>query len=441
MVSALLVLMVTAIELGMREAFYRISGEAPGLLLITILTLLFAAVGLWKFRDDLARRPSASRIMVPIALASWGWLCGIQWPGGRGSGLVLLGIIGILAWRLSNGPWAVLRRALTAAALIFVLSQPILAFWHAPNLQWPRAASAGLPSRSGPAPEITVVVLLDELSANAAGPIAEAMSRSGYPVLRHSVQPVGDGTAKVVPSLIAHHVFAEAKPCSWHTVCSGASVLDLDRVSASRPDIDIVGFYFPYCAIGGLRSCEVLSPSQPYLDLSRWRCAAQRRSDWLAGIDGEAARLHCAELNGQVWASLGARVEAAIWRAPIWDRGGLLYVHAPLPHPPGEGGSGTLEQHYRANLGKAARLVGDLAERLAAQKRAFSLIVFSDHPLRSSFWCHSTQYRQSCPPDAALLDERVPLLATGIVDPGLGKIRNNMDLLQFIGTVGPNPTP
>jgi hypothetical protein len=199
-----------------------------------------------------------------------------------------------------------------------------------------------------------------------------------------------------------------------------------------RPDVDIVGFYFPYCAIKGLRSCNVVSPMSPYLDFARWHCAAQRRSDWLTGLDGETERVRCANQLGHVWATLGQDVEAAIWRAPVWERGGLLYAHVPLPHPPGDGGEGSLETHYRANIAKSARLVGAITERLVSRRRPFSLVVFSDHPLRA-IWCHSTQYRDSCPPGADLLDDQVPLLATGVVSPAFATIKSNMEIFSLVG--------
>ncbi|RYG90247.1 MAG: hypothetical protein EON59_00140 [Alphaproteobacteria bacterium] len=382
------------------------------------------------------RRPrptdNASRLWVLFGAALWIWIC-VGLPG-RGpihapelasAGLWLL--MALASWLLTEPAWAKLRRAVTVGALIFVFSQPLLAALRAPRLSWPPAA----PHRSIPA--LTVVVLLDELNANAAGPIAEAMRRTGRPVFEKALIPAGDGTAKLVPALFTGHDFGQAKPCGWHTICSGGEVLDFGRVQASRPDIDVVGFYMPYCAISGLRFCEELSPVQPYTDLTRWYCAALRRSAWLADHGGIAARRRCADQNGRVWSSLAKRVEQAVWRAPAWTNGGLLYVHAPLPHPPGEG-DGTLGDHYRANVAKAALLIGEMADRLAMQKRSFALLVFSDHPLRPSIWCESTQYRaEGCPSDRSLLDDRVPLLISGDLGPMADELRTNRNVFQLIG--------
>jgi hypothetical protein len=431
------VLMSAAFELGLRETFYHVSSEAPGLLLLTIFALITAAVGLSssRTRDDTRAQLVVSRVLTVLSVflwwrfggIGWGWVATWWWA------LLLVSCFGAVK---SFAPlWARLRRAVTAAVMIFVLSQPALALWRASPVQWLPHASPTAGEGQGadsPSAETTVVVLLDELSAKAAGPIAEAMARSGSPVMRRAIASSGDATAKVVPSLLLRREFREAKPCSWHTVCSDTDALDVGRVTVGRPDVDVVGFYFPYCAIMGLRSCNVVSPISPYLDFARWHCAAQRRSDWLTGLDGETERVRCANQLAHVWATLGKDVEAAIWRAPVWERGGVLYAHVPLPHPPGDGGEGSLDTHYRANIAKSARLIGAVAERLAGSGRPFSLVVFSDHPLRA-IWCQSMQYRDSCPPSADLLDDHVPLLATGVVSPAFATIKSNMEIFSLVG--------
>lgn len=435
--SAFLVLLAVAFELGLRESFFQISSEAPRLMVVALL-MAVCALAWWRARQGLrdnAARPERriSRVMPLLALAGWLLMVGVGWPGGPWTDAALLLLGALAAWRWDHGRWRLLRRAVTVAALVFVFSQPVLASWRAADVPWPRPAGNVPADARIDAPEVTVVVLLDELSARAAGPIADAMERSGQPVLRRSLKPAGDGTAKVVPALLSQLTFNESKPCGSHMLCSGSNVLDFDRIHASRPDIDIVGFYMPYCRIAGLRSCEVLAPSQPYLEPRRWRCAALRRSERLARFEGPAMQERCAALNGEVWADLGARVESTLWRAPVWTQGGLLFVHAPLPHPPGEGGAGTLDQHYRANLAKAARLIGAMTDRLAAQHRSYTLIVFSDHPLRAKFWCQSTQYRATCPIGEDLQDEDVPLLATGRIAPALERLTSNAGIFDAVG--------
>lgn len=438
LVAALLVLLAVAFELGLRETFFQISSEAPRLLVVAVLVVVCALTSwrlCWLLRGGVQPAHWTSRAMPLLALGCWLLMVGVGWPGGLWTGGTLLFFGAVAALRFDGVRWRLLRRAGTVAALVFVFSQPLLARLRAVDVVWPRLADSRSTDVRAMLSETIVVVLLDELSARAAGPIADAMARSGQPVLRRSLKPVGDGTAKVVPALLSQLKFNEVKPCGRSTLCSGSNVLDFDRIRASRPDIDIVGFYMPYCRIAGLRSCEVHAPSEPYLDAQRWRCAALRRSVYLAHLEGSALQERCATLNGEVWSDLGARIESALWRAPVWAQGGLLFVHSTLPHPPGEGGAGTLDQHYRVNIAKAARLVGAITERLASQGRSYTLIVFSDHPLRVKSWCQSTQYRATCPISEELEDEDVPLLATGRISPALELLTSNAEIFDALGSV------
>jgi hypothetical protein len=320
----------------------------------------------------------------------------------------------------------------SAAGVIFVLSQPVLAHWRAHDVIWPVPQTAE--SSSTPAPEIQVIVLLDELNDKAAGPIIAAMSRSGRPVHHRALVPVADGTLKVVPSLFARTPFPDAKPCSLDTVCSGNQVLDFSRIRASRADIDVVGFFLPYCAIQGLRSCHVGKPASPVLSMDRWKCALLRRSKAVADRAGEAERRHCVKLVGLVWSDLATDVERRVWQAPVWRNGGVLFAHIPLPHPPGRDPVQGLAANYAVNIERAASLIGRMAEALdQGPFRRFSLIVFSDHPLRPLMWCGSNQYKGAkCVVDEALIDDRVPLLITGDESVAIERVRSNQDVFDLM---------
>lgn len=443
-------------ELAMREGFYRVSSEAHrivGLLIVWATILASAAwVSVCRMRSgqlglaQLDRRGGAwvGPIFVGIAAAVWVQLVCGPWLANAldttlgaelGPWLVLLALIvglTIAGVRLPSHVWLRLRRGIGAAAVIFVLAQPALAYWYARDILWPGPAEKS-DSTLAP-PETQVFVLLDEWNDKAAGPVMAAMARAGHPVLHRALTPVGDGTAKVVPSIFARTPFLDAKPCSLDTVCSGNQVLDFSRIHASRPDIDIVGFYLPYCAIRGLRSCHVAMPASPIFDLERWKCALLRRSAAVAGQAGEPWHRRCAALNGNVWSELASDVETQIWNSPVWKDGGVLFAHVPLPHPPGEDPSQGLGLHYAANLQRAARLIGQMAEALGREPtRRFSLVVFSDHPLRTSMWCGSTQYMgAACASDDTLIDDRVPLLVTGEVPSAFGRLQSNLEVFDLL---------
>lgn len=454
--AASFILASSLAELLIREAFYSISSEAPRILGVVIVWLAILIMGSWvgvRRRAHRARAlhgqvqgdsPYVGPALVGIAAAVWmhvvcgPWLANmLSTPISAALGPeVLLVAVGVsltcAGAKFPEPTWSRLRRGVSAAMVIFVLAQPVLAYWRAPVVIWPDQEAEASPSAT--APETQVFVLLDELNDKAAGPIIAAMEQSGLPVHHRSLVPVADGTAKVVPSLFVQSAFSDAKPCGLDTVCSGNQVLDFARIHASRPDIDVVGFYMPYCAIQGLRSCHIEMPASPVFSLERWRCAILRRSEVLANMAGQVELRRCAELSGAVWSDLASDVESRIWRAPVWRDGGVLFAHVPLPHPPGGDPALGLAAHYEANLERAARLIGRMVEELTRPpSRRFSLVVFSDHTLRTSVWCRSTQYMGvSCAAGEALNDDRVPLLAIGDVHPAFQRLHSNQDVFKLL---------
>jgi hypothetical protein len=304
---------------------------------------------------------------------------------------------------------------------------------RAPTVSWPERSATPPIAASSDIKAITVFLLLDELNAKAAAPIAAALSKTLRAVRFKELTPIDNATAKVVPAMFAGVPFPNAKPCGFETICSGASVLDFSRIIASRPDVDVVGFYEPYCAIRGLRSCAHLAPASPVMDGGRWWCAALRRSAWLSNLAGSRADRECSGLGGATWAGMVTGVELAIAAAPVWEKGGFLYAHVPLPHPPGAEAGGPLDQHYLANLKRATRLVERIVSELAREPgRPFRIVVFSDHPLRSAVWCGSTQYRRNgCPLTPELVDDKVPLIVAGDVPTAFDEIRNNGEIFRL----------
>jgi hypothetical protein len=454
--AASLILASGLAELLIREQFHRFSFEMLRILGVLIVWSAILLSATWTSSRRRPRRCVAhgheiqceaawfGPALVGIAVAVWVYVIYGPWLTNAlgstlgpefGPVLVLFALVATLTGagaKLPASTWSALRRGVSAAGVIFVLSQPALAHWSARDIIWPKPQTTD--STATPAPEIQVFVLLDELNDKAAEPISAAMSRSGRPVYHRALVPVADGTLKVVPTLFARTPFPDAKPCSLNTVCSGNQVLDFSRIHASRTDIDVVGFFLPYCAIQGLRSCHVEKLASRLFSMERWRCAFMRRSEVVAHRAAETERRHCVEVLGTVWADLATDVEKRIWQAPVWRDGGVLFVHMPLPHPPGRDPSQGLAANYAANLERAAMLIGRMAESLGReQSRRFSLVVFSDHPLRTSMWCGSAQYKGAgCPADETLIDDRVPLLVAGDVPATFGHLRSNQDVFDLL---------
>jgi len=441
------VLFSIALELTIRELYYRLWAELPRLVLVAGVWLVIAGITHWLGRSANTRRvETASRIFVFVSLALWLGIVGdtaFAWLEGVRARRELLqatcfALLLVAAWyglRLSGIRWAAVRRAVAVCAFLFVAVQPIVAAVKAPTIRWPERQSVqpGTVAATAETRHVTVFLLLDELNATAAEPLVEALAKAGRGVRVKSLLPVGDATAKVLPAMFAGGRFPDAKPCGIDTVCSGGRVLDFSRVVASRTDVDVAGFYEPYCAIRGLRSCVHASPISPALAADRWWCAALRRSVWLSDRMGIAADQRCAELGGAVWSQLVSGLERAVVTAPVWREGGILFAHVPLPHPPGEGGEGSLATHYRDNIARAVRLVDGMVEQLARQPdRRFTIIVFSDHPLRSTLWCDTTQYRRNgCPLPRQLVDDKVPLIVAGDVPPAFDSIEDNSEVFRL----------
>jgi hypothetical protein len=440
-IAASVVLSSVAVELALRELYYRLFTELPRALILALIwsSLLLALFVAGRYVDP-ARHRMAGRVAVFITLAVWldrvgdvavAWLMAVA--GGHRTlvhgllfGLFIIGALIVLG--TDDRRWSAWRRALSTVAFLFVASQPVVAAIGAPTISWPQPHSSPAGGR-----DVTVFLLLDELNASAAGPVADALAKAGRGVVMKTLRPVGDGTAKVVPAMFSGRRFPDAKPCGLATICSGTEVLAFSKVVASRPDIDVVGFFEPYCAIKGLRSCVRLSPGSPLFDAARWRCALWRRSTLLARWVGPDFVQQCGELGGGTWSELVSGVEQAIERAPLWEQGGFLYAHVPLPHPPGLG-QGTLASHYDANLARAVRLIDRIAARAAREpQRRFTIVVFSDHPLRPAMWCGFSQYRSgSCPVPPGLVDDKVPLIVAGEVPKAFAAMSENIDIFRLV---------
>lgn len=443
--AATIVLIAAAGELVIREMYYQLSAEIPRLLMVASVWIVLLCAAAIATRSGSVRAVNAvGRGAVFIGLAVWLDVVGsaavtLALGTDIGAALVLWVAYGALAgcaWyavRAAGPRWALIRRIAGVATFLFVVSQPIVASVRAQPISWPERRTISAIAANSDTKAVTVFLLLDELNAKSSAPIVEALSKTGREVRFKELVPIGDATAKVVPAMFSGVPFPDAKPCGLDTICSGASVLDFSKVFASRPDVDVVGFYEPYCAIRGLRSCARLAPASPVMEGSRWWCAALRRSAWLSDFAGRKADTECSGLGGATWAGMVTGVEQAIAAAPVWKEGGFLFAHVPLPHPPGAEAGEPLDRHYLSNLERATRLVARIVSELAREpNRRFTIVVFSDHPLRPAVWCGSMQYRRNgCPLAPELVDDKVPLIAAGDIPAAFDKLRNNSEIFRL----------
>ncbi|MDR7295817.1 hypothetical protein J2X16_001138 [Pelomonas aquatica] len=427
-----------AANVGIADQYHAMSTQLDNLawlIALPLLAALEALIGRWL--PAALRRAFTTRYLV-IASVLWGWIVLLGGASGQrfapavgvASVLWLVLCLGAAFWpqawhsiRLARLPAAV-----AAGAVLFVAAPAFTASWMATPVQWP--AAAGAPTLApGAASRDVLVLLLDELSDQAVGPVLAALQREGLHVVYRPLQPAGDGTAKVIPAMWLHRRFDDPKPCTSSAICSGSVIFDFARIRVSWPDVDVVGFYHPYCAMNGLRWCRRDSPPGLTDDApARWSCAVRRRL-------GTSLPERCQRDQHLTWTTLVERVERSYWQAPFWRKGGVLYAHLPIPHPPGADPRQTLAEQYAASVADAARLTTESVRRLiAAGRTAFTVVVTSDHPLRVASWCANGTYSaRRCEESGRLVDTRVPLIvaSTG-ASPDIAGLERNEQVFDLV---------
>jgi hypothetical protein len=360
---------------------------------------------------------SSWAISLLVALSCYFCLraaAGLLVPIGPISKTVVIGLSGavglIVRRRLSTDQQAALLRGAVFASCAFLVT-PL--FWQfvAPKH---RAWSPINHQVFGAQPDsATVVLLLDELSSAAADPVEAAVRSKGLSWARQSIRPAGKSTINAIPVMLTGEDFAQASPCGWAAICSGSSILDFSSVTAQRPDIDVVGLYHPYCAIHGLRYChEFRLPSGQGTGLYSLGAEYLRRlgirtpNRWL--VPGRAASdSHRDVVERQI---------DAMYSAPFWDKGGVLFAHLALPHPPGLNHTGDLGSEYDQNISATASLVGATIDRLSRSFGVnFRILITSDHPLRGD-WCGYAYYADSsCRVRPEFYYDQVPVIVASPV--------------------------
>ncbi|MTW00508.1 hypothetical protein [Pseudoduganella ginsengisoli] len=339
------------------------------------------------------------------------------------------GISGYLTVFSSDANLKKIRNMLTASALLFVFSPPLLVALTAERTEFPISA---LPSTSVAKPNVAII-LLDELGQEAADPILKVLAEQRLSISSGAMKPLGENTVNVIPALLTGRDFSKAHPCSLSAVCSGNTVLDFARMKSPDARVDIVGFYHPYCEISGLRYCHMADP-HAMKSSATWLSCVLIRMVYPAGLS------YCNEQPFVVAQVNSARSEIyhALDNAPFWKEGGTLYFHIPLPHPPGKTNGNTLDEDYSNNIQDAAILVNSLTARLKSNfGNNFLLVVTSDHPLRPKLWCKLPNYAHNCELREQFQSKRVPLIMASPVDQ-LPPITEGDQLFQLVNSYRSN---
>ncbi|WP_133239961.1 hypothetical protein [Limnohabitans planktonicus] len=336
---------------------------------------------------------------------------------------------GLLTLKIRQDIWKRLHLAVIVGGLIFTLLPVVLANTLAPTVYWP-SPSDQPPTQQAPKlpAQNTIVLLLDEFSASAAGPVVDQLKDAGLHVTSTSIDPAGKNTINVIPAIWTRSNFDQSVACGPTQLCSASHVLDFAKVRASSANIDIVGFFHRYCSIQGLRSCSFPVPTAT--DGSGLACS-------FPGLS-MLEFLGCDEKTDIRALSISMRdsMQNSLLEAPFWQKGGILFAHLLVPHPLMGVPMKSLSDEYTDNIANGARLV-----KLVAQKAKlvfgndFKIIIFSDHPLRPEIWCAGKQYIEfGCTPDASQISTKVPLIiATPSVEtPAHKKIKKNQAVFDLL---------
>ncbi len=337
---------------------------------------------------------------------------------------------GLLTFKISPSILKRLRLAVIAGGLIFIFLPVGLAITLAPTVYWP-SPSDQPPTQEAPQvpAQNTIVLLLDELSASAAGPVVDQLRDAGLHVTERSIDPSGENTLDVIAAIWTRTNFSQSTPCGPTQLCSGSLVLDFAKVRASSENIDIVGFYHRYCSIQGLRSC-VFSPfptNTAGTDLACTIPGVNKLGFW--GCDDKRD-------FRPSFIALRENLQNKLLEAPFWQKGGILYAHLYTPHPLMGIPLKSLSEEYTDNIANAALVVKLLAQKgKLAFGNDFKVIVFSDHPLRQEVWCAESHYTKlRCKPDTTQISTQVPLI---IASPSIEKtvqksIDNNQQIFDLL---------
>jgi len=337
---------------------------------------------------------------------------------------------GLLTLKISIDTWKRLYLAGIVGGMIFIFFPVVLAntnastvYWPSPSYQPPTVAAPNMP------PQNTIVLLLDELSASAAGPVVKQLQAAGLHVTVSNIDPAGKNTINVIPAIWMRTSFDQSVACGPTQLCSTSKVLDFSKVKASSENIDIVGFYHRYCSIQGLRSCS-FSPF-PIKSAGTELACSFPVVNKLKFLGCEAS-----ESDRKAFLALRDSMKKTLMEAPFWQKGGIIFAHLMVPHPLMGIPLKTLSVEYTDNITYGASVVGVLAQRAKSVfGDNFRIVVFSDHPLRPEIWCADKTYMAlKCKPDSLQISNQVPLIiaAPNVNNKAPLAIKNNIAIFDLL---------
>lgn len=315
--------------------------------------------------------------------------------------------------------WPGIYRAYSRALLSLFLLAGISAVWIVPELGW-LALAHPIPVAASPLPAAAVTVkhrrivwvLFDELSydqtfghRNPSVPMPEFDKLARTSIVFSDLQPTAYYTQLAIPSLFLGEDVESLKSNmegaprlrfeggrNWHKFDARATVFGEARQRGWTTGV--VGWYNPYCRIldGVLDSCYTdagdLEPNRMFSGNSALKNA-------VLPIQGELGKFvhvyrppSIAEGHEMDYRDVMRHAQALLADENIR----FLYIHLPIPHPPGiyDRKTGQLRAggDYLDNLALSDRTLGELLSDLSrtASANQTTLVVCSDHSWRVPMW-------------------------------------------------------
>lgn len=317
-------------------------------------------------------------------------------------GSAFLGVFFLLFFSLGETGWKNISKFIIGSTVVFAISPLLISAVTRPGTL-PRVEREGMPFANA---DNLLVIILDETSPEYAGGLIKDLENAHLFVKSTEVAAAGKSTINSLPSMFSKSRHDDVAPCNSTALC-GAENFDFASLKSIGAPTDIVGFWHPYCAIQGLRSCTreesvFAESSSVNFGLYGLWCSQFNRKGLFAFCNNGIPRATVVERARKVMAR-------KINQVPFWNEGGILLVHFPLPHPSMTYDFGSLKVEYEHNVGQAQQLVSQLTEKMMSKfGRDFAMVITSDHALRTTMWCASPEYNkpgcaEGLPPDRGVV--------------------------------------
>lgn len=314
-------------------------------------------------------------------------------------GLLLLGMFRFVG----DEGWIKAAKAITVSCAIFGFS-PIVLAWTGMGMgtqKYVNFANVGNSSNM-------VVLILDETSPEYASGFLGILNKAGLTVHYKEVNAAGKNTLNAIPAMLSLMEHDDVAPCSSTTLC-GTKQFSFRELTAVGGKTDVVGFYHPYCAIQGLRSCnreENVFAESSSTHFTWTLICGQVNIGGLISFCNRSFRDHSSAERTK------RRMLRLVDDAPFWRKGGVLFVHIPIPHPSMTPDMPSLKVEYEGNISVAEEFVSNLVKRLGTNfGEDYAILITSDHPLRRDMWCATKDYASpTCIDDLPRDRGKVPLI-------------------------------